>query len=967
MTPSLYQRVCELFESALKFPDKDRTAFLERACDDKVLRQEVQRLLAADRAAQESAAEPVPFNLKSLLGLSQAKMPEVPATPTQAGAEGDRQVAERQASPSAAVTVGRHEVLAEIARGGMGIVYRVRDPRLDRIVALKVMRAGEHADAEDIERFRREAEAAAQLTHPGIVQIYEVGEHEGVPYFSMELIEGASLADRLAEAPLVAREAARLVEHLALAVQSAHERGIIHRDLKPANVLLAEGQPKVTDFGLARKLDAPGLTQSGMIMGTPSYLAPEQARGRPREVGPAADVYGLGAILYECLTGRPPFHAATSVQTILEVLDQEPVPPRQLQSSVPRDLETICLKCLEKRAERRYTAAGLLAADLRRFLEGKPIQARPVGVGERAWRWCRRKPVAAALVLVLVLLLGSVTAGGYLYAVNEARLRRLETERRQEQTATWARRAGQRGKWSEALAAWEEALELGYPDRTGARLEKVKALQALNRPTESREQLTALFQEAEHAAHRAEILLWYGDDLFIQGRLEEGQRWIEEAQRLGLTGADQAYGRALLAPTVPACRDCLLEALQEDPFYHLAYCQLLPVLTMLGERQQARDRAEAGRYLFPEDPNFPFALAVLAALEGDLEQANVYLDQATPQWGSETTEDLRQVCVTFRDLARLVENLEAGLKDPQVAIKFTSMLSTISKVRGIGLSLRAPPVFYPVRQKLLGALGASVFGLRWASQEWRALCEILPEGLFHLIYGLSLLHEGNQLLARDVLVKATQLPAMFPGVAREAHILAALAESTLFLTHRKEGMWLELAALPGSWPLAGQPWSLIGLTLLSREKKEHAEQAWARADAHIRQRVTYKPLPSGDQALLAYPFAVKGRDDTLAWELYQRVGEEKAKRVCDHAVQEKQYALARRIVNDQLSKHPDDLGWLRQRVEVERRAGNLFLALEAVEEGLRKHPKDADLGTLRMEILAQIQEKMGKRTRRLVP
>ncbi len=271
-----------------------------------------------------------------------------------------------------------YELFEELGRGGMGIVYRARQVGLDRTVAIKMIRAGAYATPAERARFRAEAEAVARLQHPNIVQVYEVGEHDGQPFFSLEHVDGGSLARELDGAPLPARRAAELVEVLARAVQAAHGRGVVHRDLKPANVLLArDGVPKVADFGLAKRLDGDGgMTQTGALLGTPSYMAPEQAGGTARSAGTAADVYGLGAILYECLTGRPPFKGPTVLDTLDQVRTQDPAPPRLLQPGVPRDLETICLKCLQKAAAHRYPSAGELAADLRRFLDGEPVRAR---------------------------------------------------------------------------------------------------------------------------------------------------------------------------------------------------------------------------------------------------------------------------------------------------------------------------------------------------------------------------------------------------------------------------------------------------------------------------------------------------------------------------------------------------------------------------------------------------------------
>jgi tRNA A-37 threonylcarbamoyl transferase component Bud32 len=329
---------------------------------------------------------------------------------------------------SGLVAVPGYEILAELGRGGMGVVYRARQTKLGRTVALKMILAGAHAGETDLARFRTEAEAIARLQHPNIVQVYEVGEHGGLPYFSLEFCVGGSLENKLGGTPLPPREAAALVEVLARAMQAAHDKGIIHRDLKPANVLLAEdGTPKITDFGLAKKLDEAGQTASGAVMGTPSFMAPEQAAGKRDAIGPACDVYALGALLYEGLTGRPPFRGPSAMDTIMQVVADEPVPPRQLLSRTPKDLETICLKCLQKDPVRRYPSAAALAEDLRRFQAGESILARPVGRLERVWRWCRRYPAVAALLVLLGLFCGVLF---YLFDRAHAS-RRQEAELRQ--------------------------------------------------------------------------------------------------------------------------------------------------------------------------------------------------------------------------------------------------------------------------------------------------------------------------------------------------------------------------------------------------------------------------------------------------------------------------------------------------------------------------------------------------------
>jgi WD40 repeat protein/tetratricopeptide (TPR) repeat protein len=317
-----------------------------------------------------------------------------------------------------------YDILGVLGRGGMGVVYQARHRQLKRLVALKMILAGAHAGTEELERFRIEAEAVARLQHPGIVQIYEIGEHEGLPFFSLEFVAGGSLQAALAKTPLPPRRAAELSLALVQAIHYAHQRGVIHRDLKPANVLLtADGQPKVSDFGLAKQLDEVGRTHTGQVLGTPSYMAPEQAGGRSRDMGPHTDVYALGAILYELLTGRPPFRAAGVAETLELVRTQEPVPPSRLQPSTPKDLETICLKCLQKEPVRRYASAAALGDDFQRYLDGRPIAARPIGTAARLWRWCRRNPrVAVPSILALLLLVATTVVSSVAYFVTSAAL-----------------------------------------------------------------------------------------------------------------------------------------------------------------------------------------------------------------------------------------------------------------------------------------------------------------------------------------------------------------------------------------------------------------------------------------------------------------------------------------------------------------------------------------------------------------
>jgi WD40 repeat protein/tRNA A-37 threonylcarbamoyl transferase component Bud32 len=370
---------------------------------------------------------------------------------------------------------GDYELLEEIARGGMGIVYKARQKKLQRTVALKMIQAGHWASHQEVQRFYVEAEASAKLDHPGIVPIFEVGEHDGQHFFSMALVDGGSLATRLRSGPLPEREAVELLVRVADAVGYAHEHGVIHRDLKPGNILVdRSGQPKVTDFGLAKvaTLDS-HLTMTGQVVGTPSYMAPEQASGTQAFIGPAVDVYALGATLYCLLTGRPPFQAATPLETIKQVLEQEPVSLRAANGAISRDLETICHKCLQKEPAKRYPSAAALIGDLRRYLAGEPIEARPVGQLERLWRWCRRNRAVAALlaIVALVLLVGScvstyyairATRGESLANANASRAlaaRSLSDRRLYDSQVNLARRAWRDGQ----IALTEERLDAQVP------------------------------------------------------------------------------------------------------------------------------------------------------------------------------------------------------------------------------------------------------------------------------------------------------------------------------------------------------------------------------------------------------------------------------------------------------------------------------------------------------------------------
>lgn len=483
------------------------------------------------------------------------------------------------------VSVPGYDILEELGRGGMGVVYKARHRRLQRLVALKMVLAGAHVGPVGLARFRAEAEAVAKLHHANIVQIYETGEHEGRPYFSLEFVEGGSLDKRISEGSLNSRAAAELIETLARTIDFAHQRGIVHRDLKPANILLESttgsssgirkrdgssgslpGEhwarshiPKIADFGLAKRVDEESSqTQSGAILGTPSYMAPEQAGGKNREIGPAADTYALGALLYELLVGRPPFKAGSPMDTIRQVLEQDPIPPRRLEPRVAADLETICLKCLEKDPARRFVTAGELADDLRRFVDGLPIQARPTPAWERAWKWAKRRPAIVALLGVCVM---AAVGAALLIAWHTVSLRHELDRARQEERL--ARKREQDAIEERRLTlVREEAQKLfdgarvfvAASDWANARLDLEKALTTIG--DESR--LDSLRSPAQELLKRVE------GELSIEASRRESQTRFQtfnkrrdEAQFLGTlyTGMD-------LAANLEAARTAVRQALE---------------------------------------------------------------------------------------------------------------------------------------------------------------------------------------------------------------------------------------------------------------------------------------------------------------------------------------------------------------------------------------------------------------------
>jgi tetratricopeptide (TPR) repeat protein len=835
-----------------------------------------------------------------------SNLPTVPA-PT-------RPTARTDTLPTAPVrdapSIPGYEILGELGYGGMGVVYRARQVSLGRVVALKMIRAGDAAGEADLARFRAEAEAVARLRHPNIVQIYEIGEHGGRPYFSLEFVEGGSLSRRLAGAPLPPREAAALAETLARAVDAAHRAGVVHRDLKPANVLLAAGpdgapdlgRPKVADFGLAKRLDDPsGRTHEGALVGTPSYMAPEQAAGHGKEAGPAADIYALGAVLYETLIGRPPFKTADVWETMLQVARDDPVPPRDLQPGLPRDLEAVCLKCLEKEPRRRYASAEALADDLRRFLGDEPVRARPAGALYRARKFTQRNK---ALVGGAAAALFALTLGLAGTALGLAQARAAEREARRLLAASYAQTAelaARRGAWRDALANYDRALEAGHPDSASLRLAKAKAWLALDEGDKALVELDELAGRPDLGDLAGPVALWRADLRLARAPAAEADQYLSEFERAlksGLPPAEEAYARGMLARTLPEAVERLREAVGHDPFHQRARALLAATYLVLARYSECRQQVAVAEALFPDDPTFPVLHAQALTLEGRPDEARALLDRDRDRLGPKRHAAARGALEVFREVQGIARDTVRALDDqnPWPVLPRAAALAT--KINGIvdGVSLPLHPVLTRAFKGggALSTLSGLAFGGGWTSAWPGEVARVWPEGLSHLAHGLTLFSEGKYAESEAAFLRAAQTPSI--ADVRSPALYGAVGAQALL-----------------------------------------AVETGPKADPGTRGRCVQSL-----RALLALGDLppVRARIVTMI------------------AMRFEEWELARRVIVAWQRQAPEDLEARQWRAQLEFRTESYDQALRAANEVLRKDPKNAKAREIRDESARRLREQV---------
>jgi hypothetical protein len=868
-------------------------------------------------------------------------------------------------------SVAGYEIISLLGQGGMGIVYKARQIALQRVVALKMIRAGAHASEQDLKRFRTEAEAIARLEHPNIVQIHEIGEQGGLPFFSLEFCAGGSLEKKLSGTPLPAAEAAALLETLARAMQAAHDRGIIHRDLKPANILLAsrgrespaggeagDSRPrlaKISDFGLAKKLDEHGQTHSGAILGTPSYMAPEQASGKQDAVGPLSDVYSLGAILYECLTGRPPFRGATIVETLLMVQADDIIPPSRLNRNVPRDLETICLKCLEKDPARRYARAADLADDVQRYLDGRPIVARSASLFERAGKWCRRHPARAGLagmgVALVAMLITGVILQWFAYqkleAANEkeSKARALAEQRAHDNVVAAAREAVTRSDWNVAVANFDSAIQDKRDDQLQLRVERLRCLFDFDHRPRLVAELDDLRQRTDLGPLASLVKLHHGDYLMSDAsKAAEARGLIREALKEpeALTDADRAYAEGLLADNAADALRCYRLAIARNAFHHRALSALATGLLFTGQFDEARRQVDFMRRHHPRDPVSSFVLIWISILEGDEEAGREELKWLKSLLAQDRGAQVEAFFVEMRKALDTMVAVELGKLDWPAAIlrlfgsqrRLAAFIQMGAEPFGFGVPgmERLIQTFSLASQATsLSELGLTGLALdRYRDAERLSLDGVIPslaavlraKTVFQHIRGKRMPQARQEalLLIQDA-YRAADTPTMlvrFP-YRYQAHSLGIVADAML-LSDGVLDRSCAAAALVGGGPQ---------LTSLSMAAVSDTPPRSIRLTEQVRR------------------LAIDGRRYPAA-----------RAQVAGYLVDALSPDLSRVLLDDWQLDAPGDAAVLRLRARVEDRAGNPGAVLLWCEDLLSRIPGDREVLKLREKATEDLRKKL---------
>lgn len=705
-------------------------------------------------------------------------------------------------------TIDGFDIDKTLGHGGMGVVYKARQLSANRLVALKVIRPdrltapGGESREEIVNRFRNEVRAAANLEHRHVVAVYEVGDDPDLLYYTMRLVEGGSLAEILKEGPVGNRRAARYIHQAAEAIAAAHAHGILHRDLKPQNILVDSETDEVllTDFGLAKFAESDQqLTAADDIVGTPAYMSPEQASGSTA-VGPATDIYSLGATLYHLITGRPPFQAATAIETLRQVQEYDPISPTSLNPAIDKDLETICLKCLEKEPLRRFEKEDTTLVDeLGRYLRGDVLRIRPVSRTERTLRWAKKNPAVARLsfAVVLSLLIGIAVSTYFMFdAQKQAKLladEKVEVQRqskllveqrdreldltRQHAAATnfkTFQMARQRGNWQLALESLNLAEEYGFEDVVLLDIERCRLYTLLDRIEERRALQHKLLNSSDTFAHRGEIILLEAESQLLGGTQKDGIELVRDAIATGLPTSSDAFARALVADSIDEAIELLYRNMDDNSSDPATMRLLCFELFLAGRRDEARKISVLAQTLFPDDVNFAFLESMIDAAEGHRKQATDRLADGTRETAAQRANfteiillmsDVRELCVAENSLSALVP----------VVLRFTTLLK---QVQPSPTSLRL--VGLPRHSKLMLALSAALLAsvnpfADLDEDSWATVERINPEGTTLLAWSMLHSRKAEWSQMESVAVRATELPAIFPEISQRAWTYAAQA------------------------------------------------------------------------------------------------------------------------------------------------------------------------------------------------